>query len=58
MIATTEILLSLIKDYENMRDALNKIAILQMGGLDYTTDFFEQTKVIVRETLANLEIKQ
>lgn len=34
--------------------ALNRIGILQMGELDYTKDFFEMTKEIVRDTLGKI----
>lgn len=34
-----------------LKSALNKIGMLQMGELDYTTDFFEQCKNIVREAM-------
>lgn len=37
------------------RDSLNKIAILQMSELDYTQDFFEITKQLVRETLDKIK---
>lgn len=35
-------------------DTLNYIAILQMGSLDYTKDFFELTKTRIRETLEQI----
>ena len=35
--------------------ALNRIGILQMGELDYTQDFFEITKQLVRETLEKIK---
>jgi hypothetical protein len=35
--------------------ALNKLGMLQMGGLDYTQDFFEITKSTVRNALADIK---
>lgn len=35
--------------------ALNKIALLQSGELDYTNDFFEQCKMIVRTALGDMK---
>ncbi len=37
------------------RAAFNKIGILQMGELDYTQDFFEIVKQMVRITLKEIE---
>jgi hypothetical protein len=34
--------------------ALNYIGILQMGSMDYTEDFFEITKQVVRDTLKEI----
>lgn len=40
---------------EKLANSLNKIAILQMGELDYTKDFYEEVKIITRTTLAEYE---
>lgn len=39
------------KDNTTMLEALNKIATLQSGSLDYTQDFFEIVKITVREVI-------
>lgn len=50
-VVTSDDIQWLIDEIEKYRKALNYIGILQMGELDYTKDFFEQTKIIVREVL-------
>lgn len=52
--AMNQIDLELHKTKERLSIALktlNKLAILQSGELDYTQEFFEITKVTVRDTL-------
>jgi hypothetical protein len=49
---------ALLAKIEVAEKALNKIGILQMGELDYTQDFFEITKQLVREALAKLRERE